>query len=189
MGLDRHAASTVDYLSGDWTVIRRISDHRTGQVGSFHGMASFQPAAETSPVEARFGPTLAYTESGELRLGGHRGPARRSMLVLDAGDGAADIRFADGREFYRLDLRTGSCAAAHPCRADQYHVTVMRLSADSYAETWRVTGPSKDYELHTTYTRAGHASAGDTSARHISARRTSARYIAASSGAGAGGRE
>jgi len=174
-----YAASTLDFLSGDWTVTRRIIDHRTGQVGSFHGTASFQPAAETSPAEGGFGSTLAYTESGELRLGGHRGPARRSLLVVDAGDGAADIRFADGREFYRLDLRTGNCAAAHPCRMDQYHVTVTRLSADSYAETWRVTGPSKDYELHTTYTRAAHSSTGHTSARHI----------AASCAGGAGGRE
>jgi hypothetical protein len=142
--------STVDFLSGDWTLMRRISDHRTGQVGSFHGTASFCPSATSQP-----GRTLTYVESGELRLGSHRGPAGRSLLVLDAGDGTADVRFSDGREFYRLDLRTGSWTAAHPCRADRYNVTITRLSPDSYAETWRVTGPSKDYELRTTYTRAG----------------------------------
>jgi hypothetical protein len=35
-----------------------------------------------------------------------------------------------------------------------YQVMVTLLSPDSYTETWRVTGPSKDYELQTTYTRA-----------------------------------
>jgi hypothetical protein len=162
-------ASTVDYLSGDWTVLRQIRDHRTGQAGSFHGTASFRPHADPRSSRA-----LAYAEVGELRFGGHRGPAQRTLLILDASDGTADVRFADGREFYRLDLRTGSCSAAHPCRADRYDVTVTRRSADLYTEIWRVTGPSKDYELHTTYTRAGHSSG---------------RQVAAACGAGSGGRE
>ena len=147
------AGGTADFLSGEWDLARRISDHRTGQVGTFRGTASYRPSAESGS-----GRTLAYTESGELRLGGRRGPASRSLLVVDAGDGTADIRFADGREFYRLDLRSGTCAAEHPCRADLYNVTVTRLSPDCYAETWRVTGPAKDYELRTTYTRSGRAS-------------------------------
>jgi hypothetical protein len=149
---------TADFLSGDWNVVRRINDHSSGQVGSFRGTASFRPCAESRPR------TLVYTESGELRLGSHRGPAGRRLLVLDPGDGTVDVQFADGREFYRLDLRLGACAAEHPCRADQYDVTVTRLSADSYAETWRVTGPAKDYELQTTYTRTGCTSA-DTATR------------------------
>jgi hypothetical protein len=149
------AGSTADFLSGDWNVVRLISDHRTGQVGSFRGKASFRPCAASEA-----GRMLAYSESGELRLGSHRGPARRSLLVRDLGDGTADVRFADGREFYRLDLRTGTCEAAHPCRADEYHVTVTRLSADSYSEKWRVAGPAKDYELTTTYTRAASFDAG-----------------------------
>ncbi len=154
------AGSTVDYLSGDWNVVRRISDHRTGQVGSFCGTASFSPCE--APENGRL---LAYSETGQLRLGNHRGPATRSLLVRDLDDGTADVRFADGREFYRLDLRTGTCEAAHPCRADQYQVTVTRLSADSYAETWRVAGPSKDYELISTYTRAANSDAAGTGSR------------------------
>jgi Family of unknown function (DUF6314) len=142
------ASSTVDFLAGDWTLIRRICDHRSGQIGTFTGTASFRP-----PAEPETRGILEYCESGELRLGRHRGPASRSLLVRDSGDGTADITFADGREFYRLDLRYGSCVAAHPCRADQYDVTVRRLSANSYTEIWRVTGPAKDYELHTTYSR------------------------------------
>ena len=38
-------------------------------------------------------------------------------------------------------------------------MTVTRLSPDSFTEIWRVAGPAKDYELATTYTRAG-SSAG-----------------------------
>jgi hypothetical protein len=154
------AGSTADYLSGDWNVVRRISDYRTGQVGSFRGTATFSPCA--APESGRL---LAYSESGELRLGSHRGPASRSLLVRDLDDGTADVRFADGREFYRLDLRTGTCEAAHPCRADSYYVTVTRLTADRYTETWRVAGPAKDYELISTYTRAANSGAAGTGGR------------------------
>ena len=93
------------------------------------------------------GQVLEYTENGELEFGSHRGPACRSLIYRRRPDGAADVRFADGRDFYRLDLRSGSWQAEHPCRADQYLVTVTRLDADSFTETWQVTGPDKDYEL------------------------------------------
>ena len=140
-------SSTVDFLDGDWNVVRHISDHLTGDVGVFRGQASFQRCPD--------GLALSYREDGELRFGGHRGPASRSLLYRELADGSADVRFADGREFYRLDLRSGTWSAEHPCRADQYRVTVRRLSPDSFAEIWRVTGPAKDYVLATTYTRTG----------------------------------
>jgi hypothetical protein len=167
------AGSTAEFLSGDWNVVRRISDYRAGEVGSFRGKASFRPQEAGLPGAAvgahdvdrnhdsdhnekpgQPRPVLAYSEHGELRIGGHRGPASRSLLIRDLADGTADVRFADGREFYRLDLRSGTCQAVHPCRADEYRVTVTRLSPDSYTETWRVAGPAKDYELATTYSRA-----------------------------------
>jgi hypothetical protein len=155
----------MDFLRGDWNVERQISDHRTGQVGFFRGRASFRSgAAELTQESGQAGEpgqaepdgqVLAYQEDGELRFGSHRGPASRSLLYLGLADGSADVRFADGREFYRLDLRSGACSARHPCRADQYLATVTRLSPDSFTETWRVVGPAKDYELTTTYTRDG----------------------------------
>ena len=154
MGSAEAVGSTVDFLAGDWTVVRRISDHRIGQVGSFRGEASFQPcAAAPAAVASLGGLVLAYQEHGELRFGAHRGPASRSLLYRDLPDGSADVRFPDGREFYRLDLRWGSWSAQHPCRDDQYLVTATWLGPDSFAETWRAEGPAKHYELATTYTR------------------------------------
>jgi hypothetical protein len=150
---------TIEFLRGDWNVERRITDRRTGQDGVFSGVARFRPAAGlqgAAGLQVTTGAeVLEYTEDGELRLGSHRGPARRSLLYCGRANGEADVRFADGREFYRLDLRTGTWQADHPCRADRYHVTVTRLSPDSFTETWQVAGPDKDYELETTYRRAG----------------------------------
>lgn len=139
--------ATVGFLSGNWHVVREILDRRSGQAGEFRGEARFTPAAAGGQV-------LDYSEQGEVRFGAHRGPAGRTLRYLGRPDGSADVQFADGRPFYRLDLRPGSCEAVHPCRADSYAVTVTRLSPDCFCEVWQVAGPEKDYELRTTYQRA-----------------------------------
>jgi len=146
------AGGILGFLSGDWLVDRAITDRRSGQHGVFEGRARFRPAGS--------GHSLEFTEDGELQFGCHRGPARRSLRYAARPDGSADVRFADGRDFYRMDLRSGTCAADHPCRADRYHVRVTLLGPDRFAETWQVTGPDKDYEMRTTYRRTA-AAAGD----------------------------
>lgn len=140
-------SGTLGYLSGDWRLERLISDHRTGQDGVFRGQARFRPSADDQVLE--------YREDGELEFGSYRGSASRSLIYCGRPDGAADVRFADGSQFYRLDLRSGTCQAEHPCRADQYLVTVTRRSPVSFTETWRVAGPNKDYDMTATYTRTG----------------------------------
>lgn len=144
------AGGTAGYLAGDWDVLREIADHRAGRSGQFRGTAAFRPAPGSPGV-------LELTEDGELRFGAHRGPASRRLRYAARPDGAADVRFADGRAFFRLDLGPGSCQAVHPCGEDRYAVTVTRLSADCFTEIWRVTGPGKDYDMTTVYTRAGQA--------------------------------
>jgi hypothetical protein len=138
-------ARTIDFLRGDWDVERLIHDRRAGQDGAFRGTAWFRETADSQVLE--------YSEDGELRFGSHHGPACRRLIYRGRADGAADVRFADGREFYRLDLRAGVSQADHPCRADSYHVVITRLSPNSFTETWQVAGPDKDYELATTYRR------------------------------------
>jgi hypothetical protein len=100
------------------------------------------------------GGSLRYAEHGELTFGEYTGPASRTLLYQGRDDGAADVRFADGRDFFCLDLRTGCCQAAHLCRADQYLVTVTVTGPGSFTETWQVTGPAKDYDMTATYRRA-----------------------------------
>jgi Family of unknown function (DUF6314) len=139
------SGQTIEFLRGDWDVERLIRDRRVGQDGAFRGTARFRATADNQVLE--------YTEEGELRFGSHHGPARRRLIYRGRADGAADVRFADGREFYRFDLRAGVSQADHPCRADSYHVVITRLSPDSFTETWQVAGPDKDYELATTYRR------------------------------------
>jgi Family of unknown function (DUF6314) len=136
---------TLEFLRGRWQADRVLADHRSGTAGTFRGLAAFVPQPDGG---------LAFHEDGELRFGGHHGPASRSLRYRPGTDGgAADVLFADGRPFYRLDMRAGWWRAEHQCRDDQYLVTVRVLGPDSFAEHWRASGPGKDYEMTTTFTR------------------------------------
>jgi hypothetical protein len=132
--------TAAEFLRGRWRVRRRIVDHRSGVEGEFAGTAEFDD-------------TLTYREEGELTFGGHRGPASRSLRYVDLGAHMLDVKFADGRDFYRLDLGDGGWTAEHPCRADTYVVAGRITGPDSFTEHWHATGPAKDYELTTTYER------------------------------------
>ncbi|HEY3505496.1 MAG TPA: DUF6314 family protein [Actinocatenispora sp.] len=136
-------ADPVAYLTGRWTLDRRITDLASGRSGTFVGTAEFLPSADG----------LAYAERGELRFGPHAGPAWRAYTYRRVGDGLR-VEFDDGRFFHDLDLRTGVWTVTHPCRADAYVGEFRVVSGDRWTQDWRVTGPAKELRLVTTFTRA-----------------------------------
>jgi uncharacterized protein DUF6314 len=155
----------LGFLCGTWRVERRLADHRSGSAGWFRGTARFEPPRREDPPDnskRRAGEPdgvagedeLAYREEGELAFGEHRGPACRSLIYRRRPDGTADVLFADGREFYRLDPRPGRWQARHPCGRDEYVLYGRVLSPGVFEERWQVSGPDKDYEIMTTLTRA-----------------------------------
>ncbi|HUA31353.1 MAG TPA: DUF6314 family protein [Streptosporangiaceae bacterium] len=139
------AGTTIAFLRGTWGIERVLTDHRSGARGSFTGEAEF--LATSDPAELR------YAERGELRFGEHRGPARRTLLYRELPGGAADVRFADGRAFYRLDLRSGQWTARHDCGQDRYLVSHLVRGAGWLEERWQVSGPGKAYDSVTTLRR------------------------------------
>ena len=143
---------TLAFLRGRWRLERRLDDHRSGACGTFTGDAEF--SATDDPA------VLRYAERGELRFGDHTGPARRTLLLRGLPDGTADVRFADGREFYVLDLRPGQWTARHGCGEDTYVVSYLVWADGWLEERWRVTGPRKSYETVTTLRRLGAAGPG-----------------------------
>jgi hypothetical protein len=155
---------TLAFLSGSWQAERELTDHRSGQRGRFRGIATlaagpgWPPAGPAARPPDGAGPgVLCYHEQGELRFGGHVGPASRSLLYRPGPDGAAEVLFADGRPFYVLDLRSGYWQAEHPCGTDRYLVTVRVLGPDRFTEQWQTRGPGKDYEMTTSLSRLGAA--------------------------------
>src|ERR1039458_3946053 len=130
-------SDTLGFLSGGWHVERALHDHRSGVQGRFTGSAAVAPQPG--------GPGMSYPESGELRFGGHTGPATRRLALRPGAGGTAEVRFADGRFFYLLDLRPGRWEAEHDCGEDRYLLAHRVLSDDLLEERWRVRGPAKDY--------------------------------------------
>jgi hypothetical protein len=141
----RLAGGTVAFLRGAWSVERQLTDYRSGVRGSFTGQAEFLGTADPD--------VLRCAERGELRFGDHRGPASRVLLYRELPGGAADVRFADGGEFYRLDLCPGMCTARHDCGQDRYVISHLVRGADWLEERWQVTGPRKLYDGVTTLRR------------------------------------
>jgi hypothetical protein len=132
----------IALLSGRWTVHRRLVDLRSGCEGDFAGTASFEPEADR----------LQWAEAGRLRFGGHEGPAVRRLSIARGPDGWM-VEFDDGRPFHPLDLATGACTVEHRCGDDLYAGEYRLLGPDAFDVRWRVTGPRKDQEIHTTYRR------------------------------------
>lgn len=138
---------TLGFLAGSWRLSRSLTDHRAGASGSFTGTARFEAVAGWRE--------LSYLEEGELRFGGHRGPATRRLLWRALPGGPADVRFPDGRRYCLVDLRPGSWDARHPCGRDLYRISYRVLGPDQFQEHWLVRGPAKEYEAAATLTRCG----------------------------------
>jgi hypothetical protein len=131
------------YLGGAWRITRRIRDRRAGETGRLEGVAIFAPVAEG----------LRYDESGAMRFGSYHGEAAQNYLFALNGDAAAEVRYADGRFFHRLDLSAGVADVTHECGADFYRGRYRMLGLDRWALSWRVAGPRKDYLMSTWYER------------------------------------
>jgi Family of unknown function (DUF6314) len=147
---------TLAFAAGHWRIERVLADHRSGAEGRFTGQAVLGAPDAAGTTVPEPGATLYYLETGELRFGTHTGPATRSLRYQGRPDGTVDVQFADGLLFYRLDLRSGHCAAVHPCRADRYEITYTVLGEDAMQERWRVLGPDKDYHATATLVRRDH---------------------------------
>ena len=131
------------FLGGTWRIARRIHDYRLGIRGQMDGHAVFAPAPNG----------LSYDETGLMQFGDYRGDAAQRYLFLIDRQAAAEVCFADGRPFHRLDLSTGKADVVHVCSADRYRGRYRVLKEDCWSVLWRITGPRKDLSLVTRFSR------------------------------------
>jgi hypothetical protein len=147
-------ADAAAFLLGRWHVERTVRDLAGDVTGTFRGTTEFTPAPDAGPDhDPHRG--LRHFESGTFDWLGVERPAERT-LFYGPGDepGTIVVRFADGRFFHDLDLRTGHHIADHPCAADLYRGEFTVTGPDRWRTVWRVRGPAKDLRLTTDYRRA-----------------------------------
>ena len=133
------------FLVGSWKVQRLIVDRACALNGRLDGHATFTP----SSVDG-----LLYKERGHLVFGEHQGPAEQSYVYdFPESEGRALVRFRDGRPFHDLDLSAGLQRVQHACDPDRYDGLFLAVGATEWWSMWKVSGPRKDYDLMTIYTR------------------------------------
>ena len=132
------------FLAGTWKIDRVIVDRALAMTGRLQGRATFTPSDRG----------LMYQERGVVTFGEHRGSAHQTFWYdFPESDGRASVRFSDGRAFHDLDLSLGQARVGHACDPDLYEGLFVALSSTAWRSAWTVTGPRKDYDLVTTYTR------------------------------------
>lgn len=132
------------FLCGSWLLDRSLLDRRHNISGKLIGRADFVPS----------GCSLLCEEQGSLTFGSHHGPAQQRLTFLfPNGDAQASVRFSDGRAFYELDLSQGQSVVSHSCNPDFYEGRFAVTDPDRWESTWKVTGPRKEQEIVTLYTR------------------------------------
>lgn len=130
-------------FAGDWLVSRRISDHLAAQSGSFTGRAGFRPV----------GGVLHYHETGMLTLGAQAPLRAERRYVWRQEAGRIVVEHSDGRAFHAFALDGGQAEAVHWCDPDHYRVHYDVSHWPEWTAEWRVSGPRKDYVMHTVYRR------------------------------------
>jgi len=95
-----------------------------------------------------------YEERGSLEFGAHSGLAeQRYRYDFDATDQRAVVRFRDGRLFHHIDLSDGEAVVAHACGPDLYEGRIAAIAPMQWRCDWTVTGPRKQQEIRSLYTR------------------------------------
>ena len=130
-------------FEGAWRLTRRIEDRLAGQTGHLEGVARFTRDADG----------LIYSETGTLRLPDQpEMQAERRYLWREAGT-RIEVFFEDDRPFHAFDPADPRPAAEHWCDPNSYAVRYDFSAWPDWSSEWQVTGPRKDYMMHSQYCR------------------------------------
>lgn len=124
-------------FEGRWHLERHILSTQ-GPDARFEGRA----------VWSRTDGGLLYLEEGQMTLEGHP-PMHAERRFFWAED--LSVFFEDGRFFHRVPGQGGD--TAHWCDPDSYTLHYAFREWPVFHVHWRVSGPRKDYQARTQYTR------------------------------------
>ncbi len=130
-------------FQGRWSLRRTILDRMGDAEGQFEGEATF------TSMEVG----LAYHEEGVLAFPGRPAlRAERRYFWRDGPGGRIEVLFHDGRPFHDIEPGSGA-TATHLCAPDLYQVSYDFTVWPRWTATWQVSGPRKDYEMVSQYSR------------------------------------
>ncbi|MDW4496700.1 DUF6314 family protein [Sulfitobacter sp. D35] len=129
------AARHLDEFEGHWRLDRQIF-HAEGPDALFEGEAVWIPD----------GADFTYVETGVLRIPGQK-PMRAERQYLWKQD--LSVWFSDGRFFHKVPVFGGE--TEHWCDPDRYAVRYAFDDWPVFSVDWTVTGPRKDYRMHSVY--------------------------------------
>ena len=131
-------------FSGHYVFERRISSPRV----SFTGTATFEKGPSNQ---------ILYREEGDYQLGSvKRSCYQKRIFVVDAlglsiykNDNSLLHEFrVDNLPAFPIKLNH-----VHHCKEDRYSLTLDLHSNDSFSTSYVIEGPSKNYKIHTVFTR------------------------------------
>ena len=136
---------SLNDFSGEWELTKEIQDYTGQSSGKFSGAARFTNHDDH---------TALYHEGGTLELTtGQSMRAERRYRWLQESNGKVAVLFEDGRPFHLVDLNESSPSGHHFCDPDTYQVEYDFSDWPNWKSTWRVTGPRKDYIMHSEFRR------------------------------------
>jgi hypothetical protein len=158
------ATALHDYLRGDWRLTKSMDYVLGGKTGTFSGGASFAPLQHKG-----HNALLAYAEEGEMTLGSASFNSYKRLLWDFGGGDCAKVFFDDaleGREdpamviegarfFHDITFTPEGelVFSAHPCGPDVYRGEMSCHSPDAFTLRWVVTGPRKDGDIVSSFSR------------------------------------
>ena len=133
------------YFTGLWDLTRVLQDTGRRQTGTFDGEARFAPDDDD----------LIYRETGRLVFGCYDDRTSRAYIYRfpTFSSSTAEVLFADGKPFHRLDLTTGEASVRHICGKDVYDGQFCAISADRWTADWSAIGPRKNLVIRSHYQR------------------------------------
>ena len=127
----------ADFTGCLWVISRYIIDHTADAKLIFTGRCEVSDAW--------------YQETGKMVLPDGQALSSIRRYRWDATSEGVDVHFDDGRFFHRIDLAHAAPQDRHFCDPDDYAVSYVFTQWPIWTSLWKVKGPRKNYEMHSSY--------------------------------------
>ena len=151
----------MNWLRGTWKIKRKVTQNNNGNLIGYVelGTAIFSTCSESIQLENLNCRPLHYLEKGTFvqQDTGKGFLFKREYLYVFSSENVADVLFYEPdtnnhlKFFHRLNFDKKVITAKHLCINDLYETKVQVKNEKGFETAWKVTGPNKNYSIHTLY--------------------------------------